>query len=83
MRTDSGQANGVAGDGSGVAAGDCLPGGSLRRSLYRLGLWLVTRCGAPAARPDGSRRILARASEEAQRRMPRKIAKRLGARRGK
>jgi len=69
--------------GNGVAAGNSLPGGWLRRSLYRFGKWLVTRCGARAAPADGSRCTLPKASEEAQRRMLRKIAKRLGVRRGK
>jgi hypothetical protein len=83
MRTDYGQANGVAGDGNGAAAGNRLPSGPVRRSLYRFGKWLMTRCGARAAPPDASRGTLAKASGEAQRRMLRKIAKRLGVHRGK
>jgi hypothetical protein len=69
--------------GNSAAADNLRRGGRLRRLLCRLGLWLVGRCRAPVASPGGVGSTLPKPSEEAQRRMLRKIAKRLGVRRGK
>jgi hypothetical protein len=78
-----GQGAGVAGGGDCAAEKVRRQGGSLRRQLCRLGLWLVDRCCAPAAPFSSARRSTPQPSERGRRRMLQGIAKRLAEHRAK